>query len=154
MFVDHIFKSNNQPCFFDVEKTFSPTPLSHDRIKLWNNKAKLAGNSVFGGHIENCTLPGTYNHVSGIQAFPILFEIPWNNFLTEVTSEIHHCASVTINGLPDCCPRQRQETIFPVTWLYVHRIHTHNLGLYGCSPSDMSAKLISRSVHPSFLCGK
>ena len=113
-------------------------PLSHDRIKLWNNEAKLAGNSVFGGHIENCTLPGTYNHVSGIQAFPILFEIPWNNSLTEVTSQIHRLC-FCYNGLPDCGPRQWQETIFPGQEITISGVALGQLG--GTVPSVVLSEI-------------
>ena len=120
IYVDHIFNFHKKGCFFDigipVRRLNGPA-----RVKLWNNKAKLAGNSIYGGYIDNCSLTTSHyrNHnVPGIpctEAFPILFDIPLqNNSLadSEVTSDIRNLCFCKGES-PSCDLREKQEVIFP-----------------------------------------
>ena len=77
--VDHMFILRTKSCFFDfgtqvptVEQLIGPK-----RVKLWNNKAKFAGNSIYGGYIDNCTttspIEGLPPGFPGIDAFPLKF---------------------------------------------------------------------------------
>ena len=111
IYVDHIFKSNKQPCFFDIDSGRELPPGTSSSVKFQGNKAKLAGNSIYGGHIENCTLPSSFN-LTGLSAFPVLFQIPWNNSLTEVTSQVKHLCFCE-HGLPSCNHRDKHVEIIP-----------------------------------------
>ena len=86
-------------------------------VKFWNNKAKFARNSIYGGYIDNCTttspIQGLPPGFPGIDAFPILFEIPQNNSLTEVTSDIHNICFCDENSSPSCEDREKQVVISP-----------------------------------------
>ena len=108
IYIDHIFKSNKQPCFVDFRKML--TSAGRKKVMFLGNKASLAGNSIYGGHIENCTLLSSRD--SGLDAFTILFDIPWNNSLTEVTSQIKHLC-YCVNSLPSCEQRNKQVMIIP-----------------------------------------
>ena len=112
-YVDHIFLSYRNGCFFNIGM---PVITLHDpkRVKLWNNMATIAGNSVYGGYIDKCSVVTSYNmsnRISGMEAFPILFEIPWNNSLTEVTSSIRDFCFCE-NNYPSCDHKERQVVIY------------------------------------------
>ena len=88
-----------------------------ERVKLWNNGAKLAGNSIYGGYIDNCSVLNSHmqDHfpgIPGMEAFPILFDIPQNDSLTEVTSDIRNLCFCESRS-PSCEVREKQVVIFP-----------------------------------------
>ena len=112
IYVDYIFRYIKQPCFFDVERGSDLRFDTPKRIKLAHNQATLAGNSIYGGYIENCTLPNSGSYIKGTDALPILFDIPWNNSLTEVSSKVHQLCFCE-NGLPKCDLQRKQVAIFP-----------------------------------------
>ena len=144
IYVDHIFKSNKQPCFFDIGRRLSPgTP---NRIKFRGNKAKLAGNSIYGGHIENCTLLSSFN-LTGLSAFPVLFQIPWNNSLTEVTSQVKHLCFCDY-GLPSCNHRDKQVEIIPGQEIVIPVVAVGQLE--GTLPSIVLSDIV-RSISTSAL---
>ena len=137
LYVDNIFKSIKQ-CFFDVDPT--ATSIGHNRIKFWNNKARLAGNSVYGGYIENCIVRSTRN-IPGIKALPFLFNIPWNNSLTEISSNLHQLCFCE-NNIPRCDHREWQGVISPGQEIIISAVGVGQLE--GTVPSVV----LSEIVHP------
>ena len=118
IYVDHIFTFHKKVCFFDFGIPTEPVN-GLKRVKLWNNMARLAGNSIYGGYIDNCSvitspLQDPYPGFPGRIAFPKLFDIPQNSSLTEVTSDIRNlCFCDTESRSPSCEFREKQAVIFP-----------------------------------------
>ena len=137
IYIDHIFKSGQQPCFFDIGKTL----YGQRRVKFLGNKARLAGNSIYGGYIENCTVLSTFN-TSGIVAFPALFDVPWTNSLTEVTSHIRHLCFCK-NSSPTCGHNEEQMMVFPGQEIVIPAVAVGQLN--GTVPSVVLSKIIHQS---------
>jgi predicted outer membrane repeat protein len=95
-------------CFFDVQYGQCrelPTTL-RGSILLRNNTAGVSGNSVYGGKVGTCMLHECFfeitpNRLAGISVFEIVFDLPWNDSLTEVTSDIEGLC-FCIGGRPQC----------------------------------------------------
>ena len=134
IYIDHIFKSYKQPCFFDIGRTL----CSQRRVKFWDNKARLAGNSIYGGYIENCTLLNTFN-TSGYFAFPVLFSIPWTSSLTEVTSHVRYLCFCR-NNLPSCDHKENQVVIFPGQEIIIPAVAVGQLN--GTVPSVILSEIV------------
>ena len=134
IYVDHIFKSYKQPCFFDIGKTLH----GKRRVIFGGNKARLAGNSIYGGYIENCTLLSMFN-ISGTVAFPVLFDVPWTSSLTEVTSHVRHLCFCK-NSLPSCDHNEEQLVIFPGQEIIIPAVAVGQLN--GTVPSVVLSEII------------
>lgn len=78
-------------------------PLSlHNRILFRNNSASTSGNSIYGGHLAQCEIRECHSEdLTGFSLFQQLFDIPWGDSLTEVTSDIEQIC-FCVNGIPDC----------------------------------------------------
>lgn len=94
-------------CFFDVQygQCDELSPEVHRSIVLRNNTAGASGHSVYGGDIEVCSLLECFsplqNKQTGLSVFKQVFDIPWNNSLTEVTSDVKRLC-FCVNGQPEC----------------------------------------------------
>ena len=144
IYVDHFFTFHKKGCFFDIgipeEQLSGPK-----RVKLWNNEAKIAGNSIYGGYIDNCwvitsPIQGRSPGFPGVEAFPKLFDIPRNNSLTEVTSDIRNLCFCDIESKsPRCELKEKQVVIFPGQEITIPAVAVGQLN--GTTPSVVLSEI-------------
>ncbi len=83
--------TRNLFCFFNI-LAFLCNRLPryyHNRIILRNNSASVSGNSIYGGQLEKCNIFECYmGEDAGLPIFQYLFDIPWDNSPSEVTSDV------------------------------------------------------------------
>ena len=99
-------EDENKTCFFRLPGTVN---ITEPRIIVRDNRANLSGNSIFGGSIDVCRVNGV---LPGLDVFNELFDISYNNSLTEVTSftrQLCFCQK----GRPDCNAKSTRVVIFP-----------------------------------------
>ena len=93
-------------CFFDTEiadidKFINNGRITNDlQVVFSNNTATFAGNSIYGGYVDFCST-ALEMLITGLDLFQQIFTIPWNNSLTEVTSNIHQLCFCK-NMKPEC----------------------------------------------------
>ena len=147
--VDHIFNFHKKGCFFDIG---IPKPVEQligpKRVKLWNNQARLAGNSIYGGYIDNCSVvtspkQGSSPGIPGVDAFSILFGIPQKNSLTEVTSDIRNLCFCDKNSSPSCEIREQQVVISPGQEITIPAVAVGQLN--GTVPSVVLSEIAFRA---------
>ena len=90
----------------------------HLQLILKNNTAGIAGNSIYGGTLDVCVLQECIvpqrNKLTGILVFKRVFDIPWSNSLSEVTSDIEQVCFCTVDGKqPECSLGKKHVRMYP-----------------------------------------
>ena len=128
-------------CFFNI--WYDCNLLSPGRILLKNNSAMISGSSLYGGNIEKCDIQNCYyspgDFLEGILVFMILFDIPWNRSLTEVTSDIERIC-FCVNGKPECGLEQWSISAYPGMSLRVSAVAVGQLN--GTNPGIVLSRVI------------
>ncbi|SMN02263.1 hypothetical protein SPONN_678 [uncultured Candidatus Thioglobus sp.] len=132
-----LFRSSPPACFFNIQRN-QFTRLQRS-ILLRNNSAGLSGKSLYGGNIDTCELRNVipFNQ-TGTSIFKLLFDIPWNASLTEVTSDIYRVC-FCINNEPVCGLRVWHVTTYPGGHVLVPAVAVGQLG--GTNPGIVQSRI-------------
>ena len=112
IFVDNPrYPFRNPYCFFHFPTGTQIRQLDYPQIEFLNNTAGIAGNSIYGGYLDECVIQ-ELSHRPGIRLFVQIFRIPWNNSLTEVSSSVHHLC-FCVNKKPKCGIFKQCTSVYP-----------------------------------------
>ena len=112
-----IFVDNPRPpfrnpyCFFRFPTGTQLERSDYLQIEFLNNTAGIAGNSIYGGYLDECVIQ-ELNQRLGIELFVQIFGVPWNNSLTEVSSSVHHLC-FCVNKKPKCSIFKQSTSVYP-----------------------------------------
>ena len=114
-----IFIENIRPflqpfCFLDIQQTSERLPPYLPEVNFANNSASVAGNSIYGGYLDECVIMSLHVDLadkSTVILFRIL-NIPWSNSLTEVSSSVYHLCFCK-NGTPHCEINEWKTSAYP-----------------------------------------
>lgn len=102
-------------CFFNIYtyQCEGLPPQLHNRIIFRNNSALTSGNSIYGGNIDQCEiLECDSDEVTGYTIFQQLVVIPWENSLTEISSDIQQLC-FCVDDIPECDLMTQSVSTYP-----------------------------------------
>ena len=121
-------------CFFDVLSSQITNGTIHTgaQVVLRNNRATVAGNSVYGGDIDKCYMQADiHNQLDEVVVFRQLFSIP-NTTLTEVSSDIRQLC-FCVHQFPQCDIQGHEAEAYPGQEFYVSAVAVGQLN--GTTPA-------------------
>lgn len=138
--------SSSSFCFFDIKYTQCDA-IPHQlrgSILLRNNSAGVSGNGIYGGNIETCTLYECFAtsldiHLTGISIFELVFDIPWNRSLTEVTSDVEQLC-FCVHGRPQCSLESWSVSGYPGVQVHVPTVAVGQLN--GTTPGIVLSTIV------------
>ena len=105
IFVDNLRIPYLKPaCFLDIQPLSDWFPLDYAEVIFANNSASVAGNSIYGGFLDDCVIRSIHRDLveySKTILFEVIFRIPWSNSLTEVSSSVRSLC-FCIHQVPQC----------------------------------------------------
>ncbi len=112
IFVDNSRYPFRHPyCFFRFPTGIQFKQIEYPQIDFSGNTARIAGNSIYGGYLDDCVIQ-ELSQRQGITLFVQIFGIPWNNSLTEVSSSVHHLC-FCVNQKPKCGIFNQSTSVYP-----------------------------------------
>ena len=130
-------------CFFGVpiQECRSLAPLK-ECILLRNNTAAVSGNSIYGGSLEVCQFPECQGE-SGVSLLQRVFDIPWNESLTEVTSDADKICFCS-DGEPHCELNAVQLSTHPGGHIRIAAVGVGQLN--GTNPVVVASTTVSSNI--------
>ena len=135
-------------CFYQFARDplINPDHAKTVNVSVYNNRALLAGNNIFGGSIEHCYMIDSPKHKANrsTDIYDAVFNVPKNEDLpSSVTSSPHHICFCLKNNTPNCSVTSYKyhQPIFPGESISVYAVL---VGQYnGAVPGTIQAKLSS-----------
>ena len=134
-------------CFFHFPAGIQFDLLDYPHIEFLNNTAGIAGNSIYGGYLDECVIQELRQR-PGVVLFNEIFGILWNNSLTEVSSSVHHLC-FCVNNKPKCDIFKQSTSVYPGEQFEISAVAVGQMN--GTVPAVVLSEVIQNHSIPASL---